>query len=171
MLDTLCGIFRVTRNIGTSGLHHAKDREDGPRCTRQQQGDATARFNTTLAQGISNAVGCFVHFLIGIGGVTGYQSFCIRLLLSIITDAVVVEFKWHLASGHFTQMAQRLLLVLADDGELANLHLWLSHHVLNDSYYTLSQRIAKTGRVNGVIVLYQHTTRLNLDIDFELRHV
>ena len=83
----------------------------------------------------------------------------------------MVIFKRYFPRSNFAQMTQRLFLILADNGKLADLHLWLDYHLLYYSHDALCQSIAKSCRINRVIVLNQHTTRLNLDINLELRYI
>ena len=171
VLYALCGIFGIARDISASGLHHTEGREQGSRRTWQQEGNTTARLNTTLAQCVGNAVGHDVHLAIGIGGIAGNQGFYIRLLLCIVWNTIVIELKQRRACSYLAQMAQCLLLSLADDGELANLGIGSCHDAFNNGYNAFCQRRRQSIGVEGIIVLYYHTTRLNLDIDLKLRHV
>ena len=171
VLYAFCGIFGVARDISASCLHHTKDGEQGSRRTWQQEGYTTARLDTTLAQSIGDAVGHDVHLAIGIGGIAGYQSLCLRLFLSIVWNSVVVVLKQRRACGDLAQMTQRLLLLLADDGELANLGIGGCHHALNNCCDALCQRCRQSMGVERIVVLYQDAARLNLDVDLKLRHI
>ena len=62
-------------------------------------------------------------------------------------------------------------MLLADDRELAHLVLRVLYHPPDDSHDALGQGIAQTVGVEGIIVLNNHATRLNLNVNLELRHV
>ena len=111
------------------------------------------------------------NLAIGIGGIAGNQSFYFRLLLCIVWNTVVVELKRCGTCSYLAQMTQRLLLAFADDGELANLGIGGCHDAFNNGHNAFCQRRCQSIGVEGIVVLYHNTTRLNLDVDLKFRHI
>ena len=59
--------------------------------------------HTFLSQGICDAIGDFVHLLIGERTINSYQGFVVGLCLSKVTNALMEEFKWCFACSSLTQ--------------------------------------------------------------------
>ena len=137
--DAICGIIRITGDIGCSSLQYSEERENQPAGTRQQQSHTVALLDTTLMQGGSDAIGDFIHLLIGILRIYGHQSLMVGLCLGEMTDTLMEELEGSLTGCRLTQMRQFILLVLTDDGELTDLAFWLSYHPLYDSYDTFCE--------------------------------
>ena len=170
-LHTVSRIVGITRNIGSTGLQYAEERKDETTGTRQEQGHTVTLLDTTLAQAVGNAIGQQVHLLIGITGIAGHQCLVLRLLLSEVADALVEEAERCVAGCRLAQLVQLFLLLLADDGELAHLGIGLGYHALNHCHDAFGQSFCQSGGIECVVILYDDTTRLNLDVDLELRHI
>ena len=109
--------------------------------------------------------------MIGEPGVAGDEGHALRLRLCMVYDALVEQLERCLASSCLTDKSQLLFLGRADDGQLAHLAIGLGHDVLDGGGDAIGKTLCQFCRIDGIIVLHQNTTWLNLDVDFELRHI
>ena len=90
-----------------------------------------------------------------------------RLLLCKVTDALMEELERSITRCGLPQVAQFIFLGLADNGQLAQALLGILHHQVSDSDDALGKSASHALAIDGVIVLDDHATRFNFDIDFE----
>ena len=88
-----------------------------------------------------------------------------------MANTLVEETERSIAGGRLAQQAELFLLIRADDGELAHLAFRLCHHALRNCHDALGKRIGKPFRIDGIVVLHYHASRLNLDVNLELGHI
>ena len=91
----------------------------------------------------------------------------LRLRLCEMTDTVMEELERRITCSRLAQSEEFVFLVLADDGELAHLHLRLCHHALGNGDDAFGQCLTQAVGVDGIVIFHNDTTILYFDIDFE----
>ena len=137
--DSVGWILRVTGNVCGTCFHDAKHGEDESAGSGQQQCYAVALLHATVAQSVGYAVGGLIHLFVGKLCIGSHQGQTIRLCVGIMGYTLIEEAEGSIGSGHMAQMGQFLLLIVADDGEVAHTGIGLLHHPSNNGNNALCQ--------------------------------
>ena len=89
------------------------------------------------------------------------------LRLCEVADTVVEELEGRITCSRLAQREKFVLLILANDRELAHLHLRLCHHTFGDGDNALGQCLPQAVGVKGVVVLHNYTSVFYLDVNLE----
>ena len=91
----------------------------------------------------------------------------VGLRLCEVTDTIMEELERRITCSRLAQREKFVFLILADDGELAHLHLWLCHHAFSNGDDALGQCLTQAVGVDGVVVFHNYATIFYLDVDLE----
>ena len=131
--------------------------------------------HAAFSQGGGDAIGHLVHLFIGVFGINSHQCLMVGLCLCKVSDTLVEEGEGdiggNIACVHLAQMAQFLLLALAHDRQLAQAGLRCFHHPHSNSHNALGYATPYPLAVNRIVILYNDSTRFNLNVNLELGHI